>query len=159
MLVRSLERAVDRIAGRQGDDPAAWRWGQEHRARGEHRPLARSPLARIFNLEGPAPGSTYTVNSFDFDPLDDEEPFVSTHGPSLRAIYDLADLDRSLFIHSSGQSGNVLSPLYRNFEAPVAKRRVRHHPHEARSVRGGRPRAPAPRPALSTVPRCARGRR
>ena len=117
MLIRSLERAVDRIAGRQGDDPAAWRWGQEHRARGEHRPLARSPLARIFNLEGPAPGSTYTVNSFDFDPLDDEEPFVSTHGPSLRAIYDLADLDRSLFIHSSGQSGNVLSPLYRNFEA------------------------------------------
>ena len=117
MLARSLVRAAERIAARRGDDPAAWRWGREHRARSEHRPLARSPLARLFNLEGPAPGSMYTVDSFDFSPLDDEEPFVSTHGPSLRAIYDLADLDRSLFIHSTGQSGNVLSPLYRNFEA------------------------------------------
>ena len=117
MLARALARAVDRVAGRQGDDPAAWRWGREHRVLGEHRPLAHSPLARLFNLEGPAPGSTYTVNSFDFNPLDDERPFTSTHGPSLRAIYDLADLDRSLFIHSTGQSGNVLSPLYRNFEA------------------------------------------
>ena len=117
MLVRALDSAVDGIAGRQGGDPATWRWGREHRARGEHRPLGRSPLARLFNLEGPAPGSMYSVNSFDFSPLDDEAPFLSTHGPSLRAIYDLADLDRSLFIHSSGQSGNVLSPLYRNFEA------------------------------------------
>ena len=117
MLVRALAASVDRIAGRQGGDPAAWRWGREHRALGEHRPLARSPLARFFNLEGPAPGSTYAVNSFDFSPLDENRPFTSTHGPSLRAIYDLADLDRSLFIHSTGQSGNVLSPLYRNFEA------------------------------------------
>lgn len=117
MLARALVAAAGRIAGRQGGDPAAWRWGREHRAIGEHRPLARSPLARLFNLEGPAPGSMHTVNSFDFNPLDEDRPFTSTHGPGLRAIYDLADLDRSLFIHSTGQSGNVLSPLYRNFEA------------------------------------------
>ena len=117
MLARALSAAVEWVADRQGGDPAAWRWGREHRALGEHRPLARSPFAPLFNLEGPAPGSTYAVNSFDFSPLDEDRPFTSTHGPSLRAVYDLADLDRSLFIHSTGQSGNVLSPLYRNFEA------------------------------------------
>ena len=116
MLARALEGAVTRLADGQGDDPAAWRWGQEHHALAEHRPLASSPLAPLFNLEGPAPGSIYTVNSFEFSPLDDERPFTSTHGPSLRAIYDLADLDRSLFMHSTGQSGNVLSPLYDSFE-------------------------------------------
>ena len=116
MLARALERAMERIAERQGDDPTAWRWGQEHFALAEHRPLANSPLARIFNLRGPAPGGIYTVNAFEFSPLDTERPFTSTHGPSLRAIYDLADLDRSLFIHSTGQSGNVLSPLYHNLE-------------------------------------------
>ena len=116
MLARALERAVNRLAERHGDDPAAWRWGEEHRALAEHRPLASSPLAPLFNLEGPAPGGIYTVNSFEFSPLDGERPFTSTHGPSLRAIYDLADLDRSLFIHSTGQSGNVLSPLYDSFE-------------------------------------------
>ena len=116
MLARALEGAVNRLAGDRGDDPAAWRWGQEHQALAEHRPLASSPLAPLFNLEGPAPGSIYTVNSFEFSPLAEERPFTSTHGPSLRAIYDLADLDRSLFIHSTGQSGNVLSPLYDSFE-------------------------------------------
>ena len=116
MLARALERATGRIAERQGDEPAAWRWGREHFALAEHRPLASSPLARLFNLRGPAPGSIYTVNAFEFSPLEDERPFASTHGPSLRAIYDLADLDRSLFIHSTGQSGNVLSPLYDSFE-------------------------------------------
>ena len=116
MLARALGLAVRRIAERQGDDPADWRWGREHVALGEHRPLGISPLARLFNLRGPAPGGIYTVNSFEFSPLDDEEPFVARNGPSLRAIYDLADLDRSLFMHSTGQSGNVLSPLYDNFE-------------------------------------------
>ena len=116
MLARALEGAVSRLAESQGDDPAAWRWGQEHQALAEHRPLSESPLAPLFNLRGPAPGSIYTVNSFEFSPLRAERPFTSTHGPSLRAIYDLADLDRSLFIHSTGQSGNVLSPLYDNFE-------------------------------------------
>ena len=41
---------------------------------------------------------------------------MARDGPSLRAVYDLSDLERSLFIHSTGQSGNVLSPLYDSFE-------------------------------------------
>jgi penicillin amidase len=39
----------------------------------------------------------------------------------MRAIYDLADLDRSLFMQSTGQSGNVLSPWYSSFAARWAK--------------------------------------
>ena len=116
LLARALERATNRLAERHGDDPAAWRWGEEHVAHAEHRPLASSPLAPLFDLRGPAPGSIYAVNAFEFSPLDPERPFTSTHGPSLRAIYDLSDLDGSLFIHSTGQSGNVLSPLYDSFE-------------------------------------------
>jgi hypothetical protein len=33
----------------------------------------------------------------------------------MRGIYDLDDLDRSLYIHSTGQSDNPLSDLYDNF--------------------------------------------
>jgi penicillin amidase len=46
---------------------------------------------------------------------DDNEPFANRHAASLRALYDLSDLENSRFIHSTGQSGNVLSPLYRNY--------------------------------------------
>jgi len=116
MLARALVAATDRIARDHGDDPDTWRWGDEHLAIAEHRPFADTPLAPIFNLSGPAPGSMYAVNAFSFSPLEDERPFAATHGPGFRAIYDLADLERSLFVHSTGQSGNVLSPWYRNLE-------------------------------------------
>ena len=91
-------------------------WGDAHVAIAEHRPFGETPLAPLFNLAGAAPGSIYAVNAFSFSPLEEERPFASTHGPGFRAIYDLADLDRSLFIHSTGQSGNILSPRYRDFE-------------------------------------------
>jgi penicillin amidase len=35
--------------------------------------------------------------------------FESVHGPAFRAVYDLADLDHSLFVVAPGQSGNLLS--------------------------------------------------
>ena len=116
MLARALVVAMDRVAGDHGDDPDTWRWGDEHLAIAEHRPFADTPLAPLFNLSGPAPGSIHAVNAFSFSPLDDERPFATTHGPSFRAVYDLADLERSLFVQSTGQSGNVLSPWYRSFE-------------------------------------------
>ena len=116
MLVRALVAATARLARDHGDDPAAWRWGDEHVAIAEHRPFGQTRLAALFNLSGAVPGSMYAVNAFSFSPLEDPQPFASTHGPSFRAIYDLADLDRSLFIHSTGQSGNVLSPWYGNLE-------------------------------------------
>ena len=34
------------------------------------------------------------------------------HGAGFRAVYDLADLDRSRFIQAVGQSGNIFSPHY-----------------------------------------------
>ena len=116
MLARALAVAVARIARDHGDDPDAWRWGDAHVAVSRHRPFGETALAPLFNLSGAASGSIYAVNAFSFSPLEGERPFASKHGPGFRAIYDLADLDRSLFIHSTGQSGNVLSPLYRSFE-------------------------------------------
>ena len=116
MLARALAVAVSRIARDHGDDPGAWRWGDAHVAIAEHRPFGKTPLAPLFNLSGAAPGSIYAINAFSFSPLEHERPFASTHGPGFRAVYDLADLDRSIFIHSTGQSGNILSPLYRSFE-------------------------------------------
>ena len=35
--------------------------------------------------------------------------------PSYRQIVDLADFNRSLFMTTTGQSGNVLSPHYADF--------------------------------------------
>ena len=43
--------------------------------------------------------------------------FQSVHGAEYRGVYDLADLDRSLFVVAPGQSGNLLSRHARDFLA------------------------------------------
>jgi len=63
----------------------------------------------------PSPGDTYTINVGRNSLANESAPFASRHAASLRAIYDLADMDASMYMHSTGQSGNLFSPLYRNF--------------------------------------------
>jgi penicillin amidase len=121
-LAVSLEAALADLGKRYGSDPARWRWGEAHLARHEHRPFGRQPLlARIFDITVPSPGDTYTVNVGRNVMNNDAEPFANRHAASLRAIYDLSDLEKSLYIHSGGQSGNILSDHYKAFSEAWAK--------------------------------------
>jgi penicillin amidase len=52
---------------------------------------------------------------------DEAQPFANRHAASLRAIYDLADLEKSLYIHSGGQSGNIFSDHYAAFSKAWAQ--------------------------------------
>ncbi|MBL0086108.1 MAG: penicillin acylase family protein [Ideonella sp.] len=111
--------ALNELQALQGADPAAWRWGQVHQARSEHRPFSNvKALARFFEVRTPVGGDTYTVNvarvSLRPDPATGEL-YLDEHGPSLRALYDLGDPAKSVIIHSTGQSGIPWSPLYRSF--------------------------------------------
>jgi penicillin amidase len=111
----SLDAALADLRQRYGD-PAQWRWGLAHPALSEHRPFGKVPLlARFFNVRVASPGDAYTVNVGRFNLADEQQPFANRHAASLRALYDLSDLEQSRFMHSSGQSGNPLLPGYRNF--------------------------------------------
>jgi penicillin amidase len=113
---RALSLALADLKQRFGAEMTNWRWADAHMARGRHRPFSRSSwFRRWFEIAVPTPGDSYTVNVGRHDIANEDDPFASDHGPSLRAIYDLADLDRSLFMISTGQSGNVLSPHYDDF--------------------------------------------
>ncbi len=115
MIARSLTLAVVDLKKRYGEDPAKWLWGTAHYARSAHRPFSRVPaLARFFDVTVPVPGDTFTVNVNRHHIDNEKEPFASNHAASLRGIYDMSDPEKSLFIHSTGQSGIVFSPLYRN---------------------------------------------
>lgn len=115
----ALARALDELQAAQGNDVSAWRWSRAHQARSEHRPFSKVKLlARWFELRAPVGGDTYTVNVSRVNLKPDAttgELYLDEHGPSLRAIYDLGDPANSRFMHSSGQSGIVLSPHYRSF--------------------------------------------
>jgi penicillin G amidase len=115
----ALDDAFDELKLLQGPDPQAWQWGRAHQARSEHRPFSRVRLlARWFEQRVPVGGDTYTVNVGRVSLKPDAttgEYYLDEHGPSLRALYDLADPGRSRVMHSTGQSGIPWSPHYRSF--------------------------------------------
>ena len=122
LAATTLESTLAELVGRYGEDPAAWRWGKAHEAISEHRPFGKQPfLARVFDLRVPAGGDAATVNAGRHNPWDETAPFADRWGPSLRALYDLAEPDRSKFMISSGQSGHVLSPQYGDLALPWSR--------------------------------------
>jgi penicillin G amidase len=116
LLADALEDALADLEQRYGKNMEQWQWGEAHVARSEHRPFTRvAPLARFFDIKVPTPGDTFTVNVGRHNLRDEKTPYANRHAASLRALYDLSDLENSRFIHSTGQSGNFMSPLYRNY--------------------------------------------
>ncbi len=112
----ALERALARLQAAYGAQPAQWRWGLAHPAVSSHRPLGSvAALARFFNVQVASAGDGYTVNVGQYNAGDVRGgAFANRHAASLRALFDLADLENSRFIYQTGQSGNVFSPRYRD---------------------------------------------
>jgi penicillin G amidase len=116
---RAFDLAAADLEKRYG---SSWRWGAAHTAAGDHRPFGFVPvLSDIFNVAPQTPGDSYSVDVGAITIRDEARPFANRHAASLRAIYDLADLDRSRYMHSTGQSGNVMSPWYASFAERWAK--------------------------------------
>ena len=111
-LAAALKTAVAALSDRFGADPTAWRWGEAHPAVFAHPVLRAIPvLGRLTTASIPSPGDDSTVDRGGPSFRD----FSSVHGAAYRGVYDLADLDRSLFVVTPGQSGNPLSRFSRNF--------------------------------------------
>ncbi len=122
LMGQSLDTALGELTERFGGEIAKWRWGEAHQARSRHRPFSGQPvLGDLFDISVPTPGDGFTINVGKTDMRDDRDPYANRHAASLRAIYDLADLDRSVFIHSTGQSGNVISPHYGDLAEPWSR--------------------------------------
>jgi penicillin G amidase len=109
----ALKDALDDLTNRYGQTMEQWRWGEAHRASFEHPVFSRIPvLGALFNRHPSTGGAADTINAGSFDANKDATPFAAVHGPGLRAVYDLADPDKSTFQLALGQSAHVLSPHY-----------------------------------------------
>jgi penicillin amidase len=105
LLKSTLNETMAALAARFGPDPSAWRWGTVHQAVFAHAMLRSIPLLGWLTtgrIAAPGDGTTLDRGGMN-------EALEAVHGASYRGVYDLADLDRSLFIIAPGQSGNPLS--------------------------------------------------
>lgn len=87
-------------------------WGSVHVVRHDHPVFGRIPLlSRLFGYSAPTDGGNDTLLRM----ASRDGSFAAVHGAGFRAVYDLADLDRSGFMISTGQSGHPFSPYYSSF--------------------------------------------
>ena len=111
----ALDDALSELRARFGGDPADWRWGDAHYAHFRHPVFGWLPMIdRLADIRVPVDGGAFTVNRGQHRSARGDAPYASVHGAGYRAVYDLADLDRSLFIQATGQSGHLTSPHYRD---------------------------------------------
>ena len=108
LLDQALAESLPPLVARLGADPAQWRWGDLHIA------TFADPVLPQLTSRIEQPGDDTTIFRGGYPPNSVE----AVHGPSYRGVYDLADLDRSRFSVAPGQSGNPLSPHFRDMLQP-----------------------------------------
>ena len=127
ILVLALAKAVRMGTKAQGRDMEKWRWGKEHTAEFRNQTFGSSgiPLIeRIFN-RGPFPVAAGFQQVFCTD-WKASDPFKVANVSSMRQVIDLADLSKSVTIHTTGQSGH---PGNRHYDDMIDSwRNVKYHP-------------------------------
>ncbi len=108
----ALDDALTELTNRYGGALESWRWGEAHMASHEHSPLGRfGLLSWLVNLSQETSGGDFTVLR-GATKGGEETPFLNIHAAAFRAVYDFEDLDNSVYIQSTGQSGHPLSRHY-----------------------------------------------
>jgi len=111
--IAALGDSVRELRRNHGDDPGHWAWGALRTLTLEHPVSVRPALARVFNI-GPVPfgGDSSTPMQAASGPLN---PFANVgFMANTRCVMDLGDPRASRFSLAGGQSGNPLSPHYRD---------------------------------------------
>jgi penicillin amidase len=112
-LRKSFEQGVAELEKMLGNDPTEWNWGEMHASTFRNGTLGESgvpPIEALFN-RGPFPtsGGEAIVNATGWSVQDGYE---TNWLPSMRMIVDLSNLNNSVTVHTTGQSGHAYHPHY-----------------------------------------------
>jgi penicillin G amidase len=108
----ALDLALDDLSDRLGTNMEKWTWGALHQTQYRHTPFSDVALLRpLFHRNIANGGDDNTVN---VAPIQLDGLYYQDWVVSYRQIVDLGALNNSLFMQTTGQSGNVLSGQYDN---------------------------------------------
>jgi penicillin amidase len=151
-IALALDDAMTELRSAYGADPARWRWGDAHKAVHSDQVFGSFPvIGRFFNREVEMSGGPFTLLRGDHS-MRSSRPFAAIHGAGYRAIYDLGAPDQSLYIISTGQSGNLFSPHYDDLMGIWARGGTITIPTERSAVEGVTVNRLVLQPGASTTP-------
>lgn len=118
IIRKSFEQGVAELEDLFGKDTSKWNWGEMHASTFRNGTLGESGVGLIEDLfnRGPYPtgGGEAIVNATGWSVRDGYE---TNWLPSMRMIVDLGNLDNSLTVHTTGQSGHAYHPHYDDMTA------------------------------------------
>ncbi len=113
IIVRAFSEAVAEVEQLQGKDSAKWNWGDLHTATFANQTLGKSGIAPIEALFNRGPfrtnGSDAIVNATGWNAT---LGYTVDWLPSMRMIVDLGNLNNSVTVHTTGESGHAYNPHY-----------------------------------------------
>lgn len=109
---KSFLEAVTSLEADFGTNRDQWKWENVHTLEHEH-PIGQIAALRSFFNVGPFPveGTREVINNMAF-PYDETGYYKTNSGPSTRRIIDFSDVENSISILPTGQSGNPFSKHY-----------------------------------------------
>lgn len=112
IIKSAWNQTMDELISQLGKDLSKWTWERVHQLEIKHPLGQKFPLNYFFNI-GPhfVPGGNETINNTAFN-LNPKGEYEIIYGPAMRRIVDFSDVEKSLSILPSGQSGYFLSPHY-----------------------------------------------
>ena len=126
ILQLALEDTIDELSETLGEDMSAWKWGDLHTATFRNQSLGSSGIGIIESIFNRGPvavdGSAAVVNATSYSMSD---PYTVVAVPSQRQIVDLEYFERSLTMHTTGQSGHAFHPHYDDMIDPW--RNIEYH--------------------------------
>ncbi|MGE5643125.1 MAG: penicillin acylase family protein [Byssovorax cruenta] len=124
ILRKSFEQGVAELEKMFGRDLSKWKWGEMHASTFRNGTLGKSgvgPIEALFN-RGPYPtsGGAAILNATGWSVKDGYE---TNWLPSMRMIVDLGNLDHSVTVHTTGESGHAyhkhyddMAPMWANIQ-------------------------------------------
>lgn len=114
VMTKSLKNAVGFLTEQLGSDIDTWTWNRVYSLEHNH-PIGQVDLLRDYFNVGPfkVSGGNEVINNLLFS-LDSTGIYKVKAGPSTRRVIDFSDVENSMAILPTGQSGNPLSKHYKD---------------------------------------------
>tara|TARA_R110000765_G_scaffold140227_1_gene240691 strand:+ start:723 stop:3122 length:2400 start_codon:yes stop_codon:yes gene_type:complete len=111
---KSFTEAIKSLENDFGKNRESWEWKNVHTIEHSH-PIGQIAALRSFFNVGPYPieGSREVINNLGFS-YDETGLYKTSSGPSTRRIVDFSDIENSISILPTGQSGNPFSSHYKD---------------------------------------------
>jgi penicillin amidase len=128
IFTQAFGEAVAELEKTQGKDPSKWAWGDLHTITFRNQTLGESgvgPIEALFN-RGPfrTAGGSGIVNATGWDASSGD--YTVGWLPSMRMIVDFSNLQNSLTVNTTGQSGHAYNPHY--VDLADLWRNIQYHP-------------------------------